>query len=132
MAAALMCYAAGKDRDEAVAKIAKQYPGLAASLPPLLVDDEGWTPAEIRSCCRLMRRLDMSLAETARRVGHVCTGGKGRKMLERLDAWAENDGAIDAETGELFRRDAKSGRAEVAEAAAPTKARRKVRRSSED
>lgn len=65
-------------------------------------DDEGWTPAEIRACCRLSRRLKKTLAETAKRVGHVCLGEKGIKRLARLDAWALNVGALDAETGELF------------------------------
>lgn len=101
-AVALMGVPAGQRRDEVLDKIEAVDPNLASVARKGLIDDEGWTPAEIRSCCRLKRRLNMTLLETSKRIGHVCLGSRGEKMLARLDKWAQNDGAIDAETGEMF------------------------------
>jgi len=102
LAAALMAVPAGKKREQILAQLGDVDENLQEATEAALIDDDGWTPAEIRSCCRLMRRLKMPLNETAKRVGHVAIGEKGEKMLRRLDRWAVNDGAIDAETGELF------------------------------
>lgn len=102
VAAALMAVPAGKKRESLLSQIEGIDDNLYEAVQACLIDDEGWTPAEIRSCCRLMRRLKMPLNETSRRIGHVAIGEKGEKMLRRLDRWAVNDGAIDAESGELF------------------------------
>lgn len=89
----------------------------------MLVLDADWTPAEIRACCRLARRLKMPLHEAARRVGHVCIGPKGDQMLERLHNWALSEGALDSETGQLY-----AGRPIAAEPEPPNgkRVRRKV------
>lgn len=70
-----------------------------------IIDDEGWTGAEIRACCRLARRRKKSLFDTQKIIGHVAHGSRGRKIMERLDRWAKNEGALDSETGELFTAD---------------------------
>lgn len=101
LAAALMSYH-GEDRETKLREIRDMSAPLADAAQPQLIDDENWTPAEIRSCCRLARRLKMTLAETSARIGHVCIGEKGQKTLRRLDRWALNEGALDAETGRLF------------------------------
>lgn len=67
-----------------------------------IIDDEDWTGAEIRACCRLARRRKKSLFDTQKIIGHVAHGARGRKIMDRLDRWAKNEGAIDSETGELF------------------------------
>lgn len=123
LAAALMGVPAGPERDLLLADVAAADDNLRQAVEAHLFDDEGWTPAEIRSCCRLARRLNLSLRDTSRRIGHVCMGEKGRKMLQRLDRWAANDGAIDAETGELFAPEAGGGPAPKKEG----KVRRRIR-----
>jgi SpoVK/Ycf46/Vps4 family AAA+-type ATPase len=99
---------------------------LGNSVKALLIDDEGWTPAEIRSCCRLARRLRLGLFESSKRTGHVCLGSKGEKMLNRLDRWAINDGALDGETGQLF--ELTLDAEEAAVNGAPGEERQRVRR----
>jgi len=48
--------------------------------------DRDWTPAEIRSCCRLAALLDVPLAEAARNIVPVAvTAGEA---VERLRGWA--------------------------------------------
>lgn len=101
LAAALMTYS-GTQREEMLELISDTDANLHQSVVGQTFDDEDWTPAEIRACCRLSRRLKMSLFETSKRIGHVCLGEKGQKTLRRLDKWALNDGALDAETGQLF------------------------------
>lgn len=65
-------------------------------------DDRKWTPAEIRACCRLARRLGLSLADASKRIGHECVGSDGKAMIDRLNEWASKKGALDSETGEVF------------------------------
>ena len=108
LAVALMAVPAGKKRDALLQQVKATDDNLFEAVQACLIDDDGWTPAEIRSCCRLMRRLKMPLHETSKRIGHVAIGEKGEKMLRRLDRWAVNDGAIDAESGELFVPDSES------------------------
>lgn len=118
------------DREAALRELAKKK--LRAVVEPLLVDDAGWTPAEIRACCRLARRLNLPLHLAARRVGHECLGAAGEKMLAQLDRWAEQNGALDAETGELFVR-TKAGDAPARDddPARTKKVRRKVSKIAE-
>jgi SpoVK/Ycf46/Vps4 family AAA+-type ATPase len=52
---------------------------------PLPKDDE-WTGAEIRSCCRLAKLLDVSLVEAARNVVPVAV--TAAESVERLRNWA--------------------------------------------
>lgn len=54
----------------------------AAPLPP----DRDWTPAEVKSCCRLAALLDVPLVEAARNIVPVAvTAGES---VERLRQWA--------------------------------------------
>lgn len=75
---------------------------VATAVEARVVNDEGWTGAEIKSCCRLARRLKKTVFDTAKRIGHVCLGSKGSKMMDRLNRWATDEGALDSETGELY------------------------------
>ena len=51
-----------------------------------LPKDDGWTGAEIRSCCRLARLLDLPLAEAADNVVPVAV--TAAESVERLRQWA--------------------------------------------
>lgn len=93
----------------------------AARVRAKFVDDEGWTPAEIRACCRLSRLLKEPPGRTARRVRPVSVSAKA--SLDALEKWAEN-AALDAETGELY---AKPTPAQASKAAGGGKVRRTVR-----
>lgn len=116
----------GKEREHWLQKIKDTDENLHQAVRAHLVDDEDWTPAEIRSCCRLARRLREPLSQTAKRIQHVLKGERGGKLLRRLDRWAADTGALDADTGEIFippeERDSEDG-------AAPStkKVRRRVR-----
>ncbi len=61
----------------------RQYDiGPTQPIPP----DEGWTGAEIKSCCRLSALLDVSLAEAARNVVPVSV--TSAEAIEQLRDWA--------------------------------------------
>lgn len=64
-----------------------------------LVDDNGWSPAEIKACCRLARKLDEPLAKTQRKIRPVSVSAA--KVIDALESWAA-DSALDAETGEVY------------------------------
>jgi hypothetical protein len=118
-------------RKESLAEIARVDRQLAGVVGMNVIDDEGWTPAEIKSCCRLARRLGLSLFDTAKKIHHVCFGDRGREMLKRLDDWAVDNGALDAETGETFDPEKKKDDGDPhgeEEAAAHGKSRRKIQR----
>lgn len=90
----------GKDRKDFVIAARKIHPDiLPPSGPETLLDDSRWSPAEIRACCRLARRLSEPLAETAKRIRPV--GATQSEKLAELEKWAV-DNALDAETGQLF------------------------------
>lgn len=93
----LMCIADPDKRAKATTKIREANENVAESLR--LVDDDGWSPAEIRSCCRLARRLKEPLSKTQMRVRPVKVSA--RKVIEYLEEWAA-EAALDAETGELY------------------------------
>lgn len=67
-----------------------------------IVNDENWTGAKIAACCRLSRRLNRTVFETAKLVSRGRMSDKLSKAVARLDNWALNEEAIDAETGVLF------------------------------
>jgi hypothetical protein len=54
-----------------------------------VVSDEGWTPAEIRNCCRTAANLGITLKEAAKYIVPVCKAGAQR--IEQLRR--EADGA---------------------------------------
>lgn len=94
-----------------------------------MIDDDGWTIARVKACCRLSRKRKKSLAQIARMMPRGST--KLQRAINRLEKWACEE-AIDAETGEAYEP------AYLKEAVAPTKAtkhqaegtpvRRKVRK----
>ncbi|HET6423251.1 MAG TPA: AAA family ATPase [Planctomycetaceae bacterium] len=61
----------------------RQY-DIAANQP--IPPDEGWTGAEIKSCCRLSALLDVSLTEAARNVVPVSV--TSAEAVDRLRTWA--------------------------------------------
>lgn len=95
--AAVLCLS-GDERIEAKGKIS-ELAEIRKEFSESLFNDEGWTPAEIRACCRLSRRLKEPLAKTKRRIRPVSTSAA--KSFARLDRWA-SESALDAETGEVY------------------------------
>lgn len=93
----LMCLASTEDREKAVEKVRAVNEHVAAGIK--LVNDEGWSPAEIRACCRLARRLKEPLSKTQTRVRPVSVSAA--EAIERLEEWAA-ESALDAETGEVY------------------------------
>ncbi|QDT16777.1 AAA family ATPase [Alienimonas californiensis] len=63
-------------------------------------DDEGWTGAEIESCCRLSALLGVSLVEAGSYV--VPVSESGREQLAKLRRWASGR-CLDAEGGGPYR-----------------------------
>lgn len=53
-----------------------------------LPDDDGWTGAEIKSCCRLSKLLDVSLEEASLQV--VPVSRTSREQIEALRDWAHH------------------------------------------
>ena len=72
--------------------------GIDADDPPAA--DDGWTGAEIESCCRLAALLGVPLSEAAAYV--VPVSESGRESLNKLRRWASGR-CLDAETGGVFR-----------------------------
>ena len=64
--------------------------------------DDGWTGAEIRSCCRIARMLGVTPVEAARYV--VPVSKTGREKIDRLRRWAAGR-CLDAHAGGLYRCD---------------------------
>ncbi len=65
-------------------------------------DSDGWTGAEIKSCCRIAKMLKVSLQDAARYIAPV-SRTYGTKM-DQLREWAENR-CIDANEGGVYVRD---------------------------
>jgi hypothetical protein len=63
-------------------------------------DDDRWTPAEIRACCRLASLLDVAVTDAAKHI--VPVASTGAESVAKLRQWASGR-CLDAETGELFR-----------------------------
>ena len=66
----------------------------------LPADDEGWTGAEIESCCRLSALLGVSLARAGSHV--VPVNESSREQLAKLRRWADGR-CLDAEGGGVYR-----------------------------
>ncbi len=94
----LMCMTTKEKRDAAFEKIKAVNENVSQSLK--LVDDEAWSPAEIRACCRLARRLKEPLTKTQSRIRPVSVSAA--KVIEMLEEWAA-ESALDANTGEVYR-----------------------------
>lgn len=80
-------------------------------LPP----GEGWTGAEIRSCCRLAALLDVPLLEAAKHIVPVAV--TAHESVERLRTWASGR-CLSADRPGLYQRDPED----------PQRPRRRVRR----
>lgn len=120
----LMCLP-DKERARAMSEIKAAAPDVRAAI--CLVSDKGWSPAEIRACCRLSRVLNKSIAATQKQIRPVSVSAKA--TIATLEEWAL-ESALDAETGETY--EAAADPADVedaaeAQAAASTKVRRQVR-----
>lgn len=72
----------------------------AQSLPA----DEGWTGAEIASCCRLAALLDVPLVDAAQHV--VPVAATAAESIERLRNWASGR-CLDADRGGVYRHQTK-------------------------
>jgi SpoVK/Ycf46/Vps4 family AAA+-type ATPase len=64
-------------------------------------EDNDWTGAEIRSCCRLATLLDVPLLEAARHV--VPVAATAAEQLEKLRSWADGR-CLSASSGSIYRR----------------------------
>lgn len=125
-APALMCVPDGPKREKFLSEIEEEDTQLRAALDDALVNDVDWTPAEICSCVRLMRRLKRTLGETQNLIGHVAKGDAGR--IAKIEKWCSANGALDAETGELFSLTLEKQSGEIPSG---KRARRRVRRIQE-
>jgi len=67
-------------------KIWDIYKSMFALAGQTVPRDEDWTGAEIRSCCRLARLLDIPLAEAAKNVVPVAV--TAAESMDRLRTWA--------------------------------------------
>ncbi len=92
----LMALSAVK-REAAIEKLKAVNENIVSSLK--LIDDDGWSPAEVKACCRLSRRLKEPLRITKKRIRPV--SHSAASVIERLEEWAE-ESALDANTGELY------------------------------
>lgn len=92
-------------------------------------DDTDWTPAEIKAACRLALMCGKTIPETAPLIKHFAHGADGAKKMGALRAWAEENGAIDAQTGKRVVL-TEEGEEDLQ---APSKLRgRKIRRGNEE
>ena len=87
-------------RDGYIAQITALDDVLGRAVQGYIVNDEGWTPAEIRSACRLACRLAEPLSETQQRIRPVAVSAA--KQIGKRDKWA-SECALDASTGKLFK-----------------------------
>jgi hypothetical protein len=71
-------------------------------------NDENWTGAEIRSCCRLAALLDVPLTQAAHNVVPVATTSV--ESVRNLREWASGR-CLDAETGGVYSSSLKNGSA---------------------
>ncbi|WDI41026.1 AAA family ATPase [Bremerella sp. P1] len=74
--------------------------GLDAS--QVLPEDESWTGAEVRACCRLAALLDVSLMEAAKNV--VPVAATSAESVQRLRNWSSGR-CLSAESGGIYRAD---------------------------
>jgi len=70
-------------------------------------NDDAWTGAEIRSCCRLAALLDVPLTAAAQNV--VPVARTAAESVERLRTWASGR-CLDADQAGVYQRDAGSGK----------------------
>ncbi len=116
----LMCLSSAGERVGWLSKIRDVSQEVANAIQ--LIDDDGWSPAEIRACCRLSRRLKEPLLKTQMRIRPVKVSAA--KVIEYLEEWA-SEAALDAETGELY---VIESQRQVEESGTPIRDGKKVKR----
>ena len=67
-----------------------------------LPDDDNWTGAEIRACCRLAALLDLPVVQAAQNVVPVAV--TSAESVERLRTWASGR-CLDAAEPGIYRRE---------------------------
>jgi hypothetical protein len=77
----------------------RRHYDIAASQP--IPADDGWTGAEIKSCCRLSALLDVPLSEAARNVVPVSV--TAAEAVEKLRDWASGR-CLNADGGGIYQR----------------------------
>ncbi len=90
----------GEDEKPAIWQTHRRAFGLPDGQP--LPNDAGWTGAEIRCCCRLAARLEVSLVEAAQGVAPVAV--TAAETAESLRAWAGGR-CVDAARPGLYARE---------------------------
>ncbi len=86
----------GRDQKDAIWAMYRGLFGLSVEKMPA---DEGWTGAEIRSCCRLSALLDIPLAQAAQNVVPVAV--TSLESVTNLRDWAAGR-CLDAEIGGIY------------------------------
>lgn len=86
----------GRSQKDAIWAMYREVFGLSNGKMPA---DEGWTGAEIRSCCRLSALLDIPLAQAAQNVVPVAVTSS--ESVSRLRGWAAGR-CLDAEIGGIY------------------------------
>lgn len=77
-----------KEQKQTIWDIYLKYFEISPEQRTAKLDDEGWTGAEIKACCRLAKLLDVSLAESAEQVVPVSRTSK--EQIEALKEWAHH------------------------------------------
>src|SRR5262249_28558222 len=76
------------------------------SKQPLPIDTD-WTGAEIKSCCRLAKMLELSLVDAAKNV--VPVARTAQESVEKLRQWASGR-CLSANTPGIYSRESATGR----------------------
>jgi hypothetical protein len=128
--AAMLC-TWGEQRDSCMQQLKAADGNVYATVGKFMIDDGGWTPARVKSVCRLARKRKLSLSEVARMMPR--SQKNLQRAINRLERWA-SDEAVDAETGFAYvaaeEREADEEAPRV-KAEGKTKVRRKVRKLGE-
>ncbi|MFN3150472.1 AAA family ATPase [Bremerella sp.] len=90
----------GRSQKDAIWQMYLRRFGLASS--QVLPEDESWTGAEVRACCRLAALLDVPLLEAAKNV--VPVAATSAESVQRLRSWSSGR-CLSAESGGIYRAD---------------------------
>jgi SpoVK/Ycf46/Vps4 family AAA+-type ATPase len=93
----------GRAEKDAIWRLYLQY--FQLDTKQRLPDDENWTGAEIRACCRLAALLDLPLVQAAQNVVPVAV--TSAESVERLRNWASGR-CLSADGAGIYRREAAS------------------------
>jgi len=90
----------GRSQKDAIWQMYLRRFGLDPS--QVLPEDESWTGAEVRACCRLAALLDVSLMEAAKNV--VPVAATSAESVQRLRSWSSGR-CLSADSGGIYRAD---------------------------